>query len=131
MLAELVGMLRLQLDLLQVKADTGKLSRSVTDIDSLLEELSSEKLKIDTPQSLDPLVPVVYLIRTYFSLEEIDELAFECGFNPEEIGGETLAARARGLAIHARNNTRLADLLSNCEVKRPFVSWPPVHDVEP
>lgn len=121
--------MRLQFDLLQVKSDTGKLSRSVKDIDHLLEELSSEKLKIDTPKSLDPAVPVAYLIKTYFSLEELDELAFESGINPEEIAGATIGARARELATYAHNHGLLADLIRTCEIKRPFVTdWPPVHD---
>lgn len=112
------------MDLLQARAKTDKLSPALSHIDQLLAEANREKARIDTPANLDPLVPLVYLIRSHFSLEEIDELAFDSGFNPEEIRGETIGERARALVIYASNHGQLPVLLGTCEIKRPFLEWP-------
>ena len=89
-----------------------------------MAEISQEKLKLDTPANLDPLIPVVYLIRAHFSLEELDELAFESGIHPDEIPGETLGERARELVLYADNHGLLPVLVGTCQIKRPFLDWP-------
>lgn len=83
-----------------------------------------DEARADTPRSLDPLVPVAHLVAEYFSLEELDNLAFEVGVRSEDVPGVTLRARARGLVEYADRHGLLADLLRTCEVKRPFVAWP-------
>jgi hypothetical protein len=125
----MMGILRLQLDLLQAKTDTGRLGKSVSsDIDALLDELNETKLEIDTGRNLNPLVPIRHLIKTYFTLEEIDDLAFDTGINPGEIAGDTISEKAMSLVMYADGNNQLALLLRTCEIKRPLVDWPPVPD---
>lgn len=114
----------MQVDLLQTKTDTGNLRQTVTHIDELLSELNQEKLKLDTGKMLDPLIPIKYLIENYFSLEELDELAFESGINPEAIAGVTIGERARALVMYADNHGLLPVLLGTCELKRPSIDWP-------
>jgi hypothetical protein len=124
----MVGLLRLQVDLLQNKTDTGRLRKNISHIDELLIEINEAKREVDTAKPLDPLVPIAALIRDYFSLEDMNDLAFEIGITPERISGDTTQVRSRNLVIYADNRGVLADLLRTCEIKRPLVDWPPVPD---
>lgn len=59
------------------------------------------------------------LIIASFSREEIDGLAFDMGIDPESLGGETKAARARELVTTARHQGKLEQLLEMCRELRP------------
>lgn len=120
----MLGVLRLHVELLEER-QTGILAGSVVhDIDVMLAQIANEKQDMDTPRRLDPLIPIKLLIESYFSIEEIDDLAFNMGINPERIAGETIGERARGLVIIADNKGRLPGLLNECRKERPHVDWP-------
>ena len=59
------------------------------------------------------------LIVAAFSRDEIDGLAFDVGIDPESLGGETKAARARELVTAARQQGRLERLVEVCREFRP------------
>lgn len=63
------------------------------------------------------------LIQQHFSLEELDQLIFELGLNPDDIPGDTITTRPFHLVAHCTRHhltTRLRDLLHE---KRPFLEW--------
>jgi len=62
-------------------------------------------------------------IANHFSLEELDELAFESGINPEMIAGETISERARELVSYAERRGSLGDVIRTCQIKRPLAGW--------
>ena len=59
------------------------------------------------------------LIVAAFSRDEIDGLAFDVGIDPESLGGETKATRARELVTAARQQGRLERLVEVCREFRP------------
>ena len=59
------------------------------------------------------------LIVAAFSRDEIDGLAFDVGIDPESLGGETKATRARELVTAARQQGKLERLVEVCREFRP------------
>ena len=117
-----MGLLQIKVDLLEDRQKNHQAADSIAVIDQML---ASNNEAIDTSRGgLDPLIPIVHLIKTYFDLDEMDSLAFESGIQVEEVPGETLSERARELVEYADRHGVLVDLLRTCVVKRPFVAWP-------
>ena len=59
------------------------------------------------------------LIVAAFSRDGVDGLAFDVGIDPESLGGETKAARARELVTAARQQGKLERLVEVCREFRP------------
>jgi hypothetical protein len=87
-------------------------------IDELLKEVDSGLL--------DQLAGLVGLIKEHFSLDEIDELAYGLGIEPEDLPGETRSKRARELVEFARRQGALPELVGACMVRRQQIIWPQV-----
>ncbi|MCA9936197.1 MAG: hypothetical protein H6662_15630 [Ardenticatenaceae bacterium] len=64
------------------------------------------------------------LLKQHFSVEELDEIGFELGINPDDLAGETTGERARELILHTERNNRVLPLITICQRKRPSVAWP-------
>ena len=58
-------------------------------------------------------------IAEQFSLEEIDDLAFRLGVEPDELVGESRSTKARSLVSHFKNVNRIEELRGLCAVLRP------------
>ena len=54
-----------------------------------------------------------------FSLEEIDDLAFQMGVEPDELSGETKKTRARSLVSYMKDRERLEELVELLSSLRP------------
>ena len=54
-----------------------------------------------------------------FSIQEINDLAFQLGINPEELSGDTVKARARELVSIAGRRGVMTDLLALVREERP------------
>lgn len=54
-----------------------------------------------------------------FNREELDDLAFQAGIRSEDIGGETVDARALSLVKYARRHGYLAELIAAARRLRP------------
>lgn len=61
----------------------------------------------------------------HFSINEIDDLAFEFGLAHDEISGDTRAARSRSLVTWAADHGRLPELRSRVAALRPGATMPP------
>lgn len=93
-------------------------------IDELLKEVDSGLL--------DQLAGLVGLIKEHFSIEEIDDLAYGIGVEPENLPGQTRSRRARELVEFARRQSALPQLVGACMVARQQIIWPQVGvDFEP
>ena len=95
-----------------------KIDSNIALIDELLEEVDSGLL--------DQLAGLVGLIKEHFSIDEIDELAFGLGINPEDLPGETRSKRARELVEFARRAGVLPQLVGACMIARQQIIWPQV-----
>ena len=58
-------------------------------------------------------------IAAVFTTEEIGDLAFRLGVDPEDLAGETRPARARSLVDHFENLGRIEELRGLCAALRP------------
>lgn len=106
------------------KATDTKINDNIALIDELLKEVDSGLL--------DQLAGLVGLIKEHFSLEEIDELAYGIGIEPENLPGQTRSRRARELVEFARRQGTLPQLVGACMIARQQVIWPQVGiDFEP
>lgn len=54
-----------------------------------------------------------------FNLEELNDLAFRVGFDPDELKGDTVTARSRSLVGFAKRRGRMAELIAMCRLLRP------------
>lgn len=70
------------------------------------------------------LVTVYNQITKYFSLEEIDDLAFRAGIAADAFGGKTQPGRAKELVEHAVRHGKLSKLMKEARRLRPSVDWP-------
>ena len=95
-----------------------KIDDNIALIDELLEEVDSGLL--------DGLTGLVGLIKEHFSLDEIDELAYGLGIEPEDLPGQTRSKRARELVEYARRNGDLPSLVGACMIRRQQIIWPQV-----
>lgn len=59
------------------------------------------------------------VIASLFNREEMDDLAFQAGVNPDELEGETVTERARFLVRYARRNGLSMELLETARRLRP------------
>lgn len=59
-----------------------------------------------------------------FTVEEINDLAFEFGLSPDNLEGETRSARARSLTVWAADHRRLGELSRRIDELRPRYSRP-------
>jgi len=67
----------------------------------------------------------------HFDLEELRTLCFDLGVNYDDLGGEGITAKARGLITVMLRQNRLAELASKLRVQRPDVDWPDVEAISP
>lgn len=59
------------------------------------------------------------VVAALFSIEEMDDLAFQSGISPDEIKGETATERARSLVRYARRHDLTMELLTTARKLRP------------
>lgn len=64
------------------------------------------------------------LLKRHFSVEEINEIAFELGIDGDDLAGDTSGERARELLLYVERNGRVMQLVALCQQKRPLVAWP-------
>jgi hypothetical protein len=99
-------------------------------IEQLIQQLDLAKIlpvwrPPERPESLGR-VSIVDLhagIRDWFSVGEIDDLAFRLGFDPEELDGESKTARCRSLVTMAEDHDKLGELIAILQKERSFVDW--------
>lgn len=71
------------------------------------------------------------LMEAAFSLDDLKTLCSDRGINYENIPGDTLRAKARGILDEFRRARSLADLVDYCRRERPNEVWPePPHGVK-
>jgi hypothetical protein len=70
------------------------------------------------------------LMETAFTIDDLKTLCSDLNTNYENISGDTLRAKVRGILDEFRRSRPLADLVDYCRRERPNVSWPePPHGV--
>ena len=89
----------------------------------LKETLPFLSQTIDTGQLLARTQLLTLLIER-FSIEELDDVIFENGINPEAISGDTLNVRARNLIEYVERDGQLSVFVESLRTKRPSVEWP-------
>lgn len=62
-------------------------------------------------------------IRDWFSVGEVDDLAFRIGLDPEELNGDSKSERCRSLVTMAEQEAKVEELISILQKERPFVDW--------
>lgn len=62
---------------------------------------------------------VVRNLREYFTLEEVEGLAFELGIMPDDLSGETLTGKATALTRAALNRSQFGELERLIKRDRP------------
>jgi len=67
-------------------------------------------------------------VAEYFNLNDLQNLCWDLGIPYEELGGDKLSAKVRGLLGICWRNGRIADLLAYCRKERPHVEWPPLSE---
>lgn len=58
-----------------------------------------------------------------FSMDELEELLFALGINPDNLEGETLSAKARELVKYYRRRQNMAELIEMGKSLRPGIDW--------
>ncbi len=71
-------------------------------------------------------VPLRKMLVTYFSLSELQTVAFDLGISYDDLPGSTRPQFAESLITHCYRNNQLPKLLGLCREQRPFVTWPQV-----
>ncbi|MCB8943257.1 MAG: non-canonical purine NTP pyrophosphatase [Ardenticatenaceae bacterium] len=66
------------------------------------------------------------LLNQAFSVDEMDDLIFGLGFDPEEIPGKVKREKARELILFCNRRGQTAALLTACRTTRPQLAWPDV-----
>ena len=66
------------------------------------------------------------LLNQAFSVEEMDDLIFGLGFDPEEVPGRVKREKARELILFCNRRGHTAVLLGACRTARPQLTWPDV-----
>lgn len=59
----------------------------------------------------------------WFSLEEINTVAFRLGLDPEELSGDEKTSRCRSLVTAVEQRGRSDDLVTMLQAERPHVDW--------
>ena len=72
--------------------------------------------KRDTSSVLDNLIEA-------FSAEELKDIAFRLGAEPEDIKGDTRSVYAREMLSYFKRRGNLGDMLAKCRSMRPHISW--------
>jgi Effector-associated domain 7 len=72
--------------------------------------------KRDTSSTLDHLTEA-------FGIEELREIAFRLGAEPEDIKGATRPEYAREMIVYFKRRGNLGDLLAKCRSLRPHIQW--------
>lgn len=80
---------------------------------AIAQRVSTETLE-DIPESV-----LHNALATYFNVSELEELTSNLGFNPEEIKGDTISARALDLIGYLRRRNRLPELVDAVRKARP------------
>lgn len=62
-----------------------------------------------------------------FNIEEIDDLAYRLGINPEDINGRTRSRRAVELVGHVQRRDKTDQLVDVCRALRPEAEWPTIN----
>jgi XTP/dITP diphosphohydrolase len=61
-----------------------------------------------------------------FSLDELDDLIFNLGLDPDEIAGRVKRERVRELILYFSRRQQMSDLLQLTRLVRPNVDWPEI-----
>lgn len=80
------------------------------------------KYAFGKPDSIN--AELVKKIKEHFDQNEIGDLAFSVGIQPDAIIGDTRSVSARNLVSMAERQDRLDELIVECRNVRPHVDWP-------
>lgn len=70
------------------------------------------------------LVQIRRIVADVFTLEEMNDLAFQLGINYEEIKGDSPLEKARELVLYCENRGLVENLIHTCQAQRPHAPWP-------
>ncbi|MEM7802469.1 MAG: hypothetical protein AAF633_24965 [Chloroflexota bacterium] len=66
------------------------------------------------------------LLRRYYSMNELELLAFECGVEWDELSGENKSLKAKSLIKFLGRREKLQELVDLAKEQRPKVKWPKI-----
>lgn len=103
----------LKLENSQLKAKVDELIAKITDF------VASKKV-----EKLNPRFGALFReMRQSFVLEEVKEICFNLGIDPESFEGKR-DPMARELIVYCSENSQLDDLMAELRLQRPDVEWP-------
>ncbi len=87
------------------------------------EQLRRIGITPDTQAAATTLTRLATDLRRLFSEDEIDQLAFEIGVNPDELAGEGIVERSRNLVLMMDRRNKLGALVAAMRAARPEAKW--------
>lgn len=67
---------------------------------------------------------LLQLLVRHFNQDELDNLLFEMGEQPDMLPSGNLTSRAQAIVQHMERRGRIDDLIEACRRHRPHVAWP-------
>jgi len=96
----------------------------LADLEHVFEALTGQARERVSTDKLEPRVRLLGLMIQAFNLDELMELCFAVGLFWDQIPGDTLTRKAQGMIEALERNGRLYMLVSECQQRRPKLSWP-------
>jgi hypothetical protein len=87
--------------------------------DKIVNNFGDDAIEANQSPIQESARPIVALLNTYFSMDEIESLCFEMGIDDENLRGQTKEAKARSLVRYCVARDRLEELKRLMRVQRP------------
>lgn len=117
-----VERLAFEVKLIKGKPDTGPIGAKMEQVKAKLKEMD-----VELAAKIRPFLPpgeLIDRVASHFNIDEINQLAFDLGLEPENLTGERRIDRAHALVATLHREVRVMELVAMLKEVRPNVEWP-------